>query len=262
MFLCVSAGIAKTIILTVISNDMTKVIILAGGKGTRLPDSARDIPKALVPVEGKPMIDHVIEMLENHGFSDIRFSLGFRADAVVDHLGRPRGERASLAHEVGRAGGYEYVVEKEPLGTGGALKFASRDLTGPFIALNGDVITDINVKEFLDGYERLPHIPHSVAVYETDDARDYGLVKLEGDHILRFQEKPKERRSGFINAGFYILHPEALHRHPQNAFSVEYDIFPSLARNRKLGYFIHRGRWTDAGTEERLRLANDANAIS
>lgn len=95
-----------------------------------------------------------------------------------------------------------------------------------------------------------------IAVYEAEDARDFGLLKLEGERILKFHEKPKDDRTGFINAGFYILHPDALHAHPEERFSIEHDIFPFLARDGKLGYFLHRGYWTDAGTEERLRLAN------
>lgn len=217
-----------------------KVIILAGGKGTRLPDSARDIPKALVEVRGKPMIDHLTRLLGSHGFSDLLFALGFRADMIIDYLD----------------GRHEYVVEPEPLGTGGALKFASSDLNEPFLAMNGDIITDFDFRGFHGRYQELGTIPNMIAVYETDDARDFGLAKLEGDHILKFQEKPVEKRSGFVNTGFYILDPQALRAHPGKSFSIEHDIFPRLAQARKLGYFIHRGCWTDAGTEERLRRVN------
>jgi len=186
------------------------------------------------------MIDYQIELLERHGFDDLRFSLGFRADEIIQYLN----------------GRYEHVIEEELLGTGGALKFASQDLEEPFMALNGDVISDMDFKGFLDHYNKLEEIPHMIAVYEAEDARDFGLLKLEGERVLKFHEKPSEERAGFINAGFYILHPDALRAHPEKRFSIEHDIFPFLARDGKLGYFLHRGYWTDAGTEERLRLAN------
>ncbi len=217
-----------------------KVIILSGGKGTRLPDSAKDIPKALVEVQGKLMIDHQIELLERHGLNDLRFSLGYRAEDIIRHLN----------------GRYEYVVEEEPLGTGGALKFASRDVEDPFMAINGDVITDLDLKNFVNHYQQRKETPNTIVVYEVEDARDFGLLKLEGDNILKFQEKPKDERAGFINAGFYILDPSVLRGYPGKRFSIENDIFPDLAREGKLGYFLHRGFWTDAGTEERLKLVN------
>lgn len=217
-----------------------KVIILSGGKGTRLPDSASDIPKALVKINGRPMIDHQIEFLERHGFCDLRFSLGFRARDIINHLN----------------GKYEYVVEEEPLGTGGALKFASQDLEYPFMALNGDVITDLDLKAFIARYKKLKEVQNMIAVYEAEDARDFGLLKLEGDFILSFLEKPKDQRTGFINLGFYILDSRTLQEYPEKSFSIENDIFPNLARSKKLGYFLHRGYWTDAGTEERLRKVN------
>ncbi|MBI4359754.1 MAG: NTP transferase domain-containing protein, partial [Candidatus Jacksonbacteria bacterium] len=101
-----------------------KVIILAGGRGTRLQESAKDIPKALVKIDGKPILQHQIDLFLKHGFSDIRFALGYKSNQIIAYLN----------------GRYEYVVETEPLGTGGALKFASSDLREPFIAVNGDII--------------------------------------------------------------------------------------------------------------------------
>lgn len=219
-----------------------KVIILAGGRGTRLPDTAKDIPKVLARVGEKPMIEHQIEMLRKHGLTDLRFSLGFRAEQVIEYLG----------------GGYEYVVESRPLGTGGALRFASRDLDEPFMALNGDVVGDMDIGGFLNYWNTLETRGgrNAILVSEVGDARDFGLLKLEGEYILRFSEKPREERSGFINAGLYILEPEALRSTALETFSIENDVFPRLALEGRLYYFLHRGAWTDLGTEERLRRAH------
>lgn len=227
-----------------------KTIILIGGKATRLPKSAKDIPKALVKIRGKTILDHQLELLKSHGLNDIRLALGHMADQIIDYLGEPP-NGTSLA----RGGKYEYIVEQKLLGTGGAIKFASRDLKEPFMALNGDILADINLKEFLEHHKRIPE-GNFISVYEVEDARDFGLLKLEGNQILKFSEKPKEERTGFINAGFYILHPRVFKEFPQDSFSVETEIFPALARENKLFYYLHKGFWTDLGTETRLAQAN------
>lgn len=220
-----------------------KVIILAGGKGTRLPNSAKDIPKSLVEVNGKPMLEHQVDLLAQHGLHDLRFSLGFRADQVINYLN----------------GRFEHVVETEPLGTGGALKRASQDLEEPFMALNGDIVGDMDLGRMLKRWEKVKDRknPNMILVSDVEDAKDFGLLKLEGDTILRFFEKPSESRTGFINAGIYILSPESLRQYPEVAFSIENDIFPRLAERGNLYHFLHTGDWTDLGTEDRLWEARE-----
>ena len=105
-----------------------KAIILAGGKGTRLPESAKHIPKALVSINNKAVIQHQLDLLQKHGITDVIFALGFRHDHIIDHI----------------RGKHHFVVEKEPLGTGGAIKFASQGLTEPFLVLNGDILSDFD----------------------------------------------------------------------------------------------------------------------
>ena len=108
-----------------------KAIILAGGRATRLPQSAKDIPKALVKVGDKPILQHQIDVLQEHGFSDIRLALGYKSDQIIKYV------RSQTSY-------IEHIVEPEPLGTGGAIKFASRDISEPFMVLNGDILSDIN----------------------------------------------------------------------------------------------------------------------
>ncbi|GAG03065.1 unnamed protein product, partial [marine sediment metagenome] len=117
-----------------------KIIILAGGKGTRLPRSAKNIPKSLVKIAGKPILQHQIDILEKHNLTDIRFSLGYEANQIIDYLKNK----------------HEYIIESEPLGTGGAIKFASKDLKEDFMILNGDILTDINFSEFLKFHKNVP----------------------------------------------------------------------------------------------------------
>lgn len=214
-----------------------KVIILAGGRGTRLSESAKDIPKVLVPIHGKTILDHQLELLEKHGLTDIRLSLGFRANHIIEHL-----------QKTGR-GHVEYVVEDEPLGTGGAVRFSTRDLDGDFMVWNGDIVTDLDLGELLQSHR--PGNALMVASWR-EDARDFGLLDIHDGRIQAFLEKPTTPQPGFINAGCYVLHPRHFGGVNEKSFMLEKDIFPRLASSGELHTFIHRGFWQDVGTEERL----------
>ena len=216
---------------------MMKVIILAGGMGTRLPNSAKDIPKALVPIYGKTILDHQLELLEKHGLTDVRLSMGFRADQIVEHL-----------KKTGR-GRIEYIVEEKPLGTGGGALLAASGLTDDFLVLNGDVVTDFDFTEILKNHKS--GTPVLVAAWR-DDARDFGLLDIDGVRIRAFLEKPTEPTPGYINAGCYILHPKHFEGISERSFMLEKEVFPRLAQSGELRTFIHTGFWQDVGTEERL----------
>ena len=210
-------------------------IILAGGRATRLPDAAKDIPKILVSVAGKTVLEHQAEHLLRHGVKKIRFALSYRADQVINYIN----------------GRYEFSVEPEALGTGGAIRFASRDLQEPFLVLNGDVISDTNITDLASSFQR-SGLPHVVTLFHVSDARSFGLVKHESGEVKEFLEKPQEKVAGHINAGIYILSPEDIQAMPSGKFSIENDFFPLAASSRKLGAFIHKGTWIEMGTEERL----------
>ena len=236
-----------------------KIIILAGGKGTRLPRSAKNIPKPLVKIAGKPILQHQVDILEKHNLTDIRFSLGYEANQIIDYLkNKPRTNPFGIMR-----GKYEYIIESEPLGTGGAIKFASKDLKEDFMILNGDILTDINFSEFLKFHKNVPQT-NSLTVWHCQDARPYGLIDLlasgwstVGRKVIKFHEKPKELISGYINAGFYILSPNIFKNTKKISFSIEKDIFPKLAENGQLAAYIHKGFWTDVGTEKRLKEVRD-----
>jgi NDP-sugar pyrophosphorylase family protein len=217
-----------------------KVIILAGGKATRLPQSAKNIPKSLVRVAGKPILQHQIDLLEKHGLKDIRLSLGYMADKIIDYLD----------------GKYEYIIESEPLGTGGAIKFASKNLKEEFMVLNGDILSDIDLSKFIKFHKNVPQT-NSLAVWYCQDARPYGLIDLKGKKAVKFKEKPQSPTSGYINAGFYILSPNIFKNIKKTSFSIEKDVFSKLAKNGQLAAFIYEGYWTDAGTEKRLKQAKN-----
>jgi len=218
-----------------------KVIILAGGRGTRLPQSAKNIPKPLVEVGGKTMLQHQIDLLKKHGLSDIKLSLGYKADQIIRCLN----------------GNYEYIIESKPLGTGGAIKLASKDLKEEFMVLNGDILSEINFSDFLNFHKNSPQNNSLTAWYCPEPRDDYGFLSIKNNKILEFQEKPSSPITGYINAGFYILSPKIFKNVSRETFSIEKDIFPKLAKRGDLATYIYKGYWTDAGTEERLKEARE-----
>lgn len=215
-----------------------KAIILAGGFGTRLAKISGEKPKPLVEVAGVPVLERMISSLYSHGIRDIRLSLHHKADQIIDFCKRKW------------PGKIEFVIEPEPLGTGGAIKYATRDTQGPFLALNGDAVSDINFSELC------AEKPNIIACVYLKDARDFGLVKIKKGEIIDFLEKPKEKKAGFVNCGAYLLHPKIFTEMKEKKFMIEHAIFPSLAKKSGLRAYVHNGYWIDVGTEERFRQAH------
>lgn len=224
--------------------DDTLVIFLAGGRGTRLPASENSLPKALVEVAGKPILEHQIENSINQGFKRIRLSLGYKAKEVVEWLKRSKYDFV------------DWVEESSPLGTGGGIKLAAKGESEPFIALNADNLADFNFSSILR---------HSaggrfgvVCAVELEDCSDFGLLECdEYKKICSFKEKQAGAKRGLINAGCYVLRPADFNDTPE-AFSVENDLFPKMALAGELVAQRHSGNyWFDCGTEERLKRVRE-----
>ncbi|RJQ36819.1 nucleotidyltransferase family protein [Candidatus Parcubacteria bacterium] len=219
-------------------------LILSGGRGTRLPNSARDIPKALVEIGGQAILERQLRALADAGFTRVRLALGFRADQIIRFV-------------TDRGLACDWMIEPEALGTGGAVRFAAADFREPFAVLNGDTIADFDFLALARS-----HVPgHALmAAHWRDDARDFGLLHIEDGLIKEFREKPSEPTAGHINAGLYVLEPEHRDRLPQGFSMLEQHLFPVLAAEGKLRAFEHRGRWEDLGTELRLaRMREELN---
>ncbi|MDP3772329.1 MAG: nucleotidyltransferase family protein [bacterium] len=215
-----------------------KVLILAGGFGTRLANIAGSRPKPLVEVAGRSILERQISLLREHGFGDIRLSLHHKADQIISFC------------DARWPGSIEYIVEPEPLGTGGGIKYASRDWCESFMVLNGDILSDLDVAMFAASH------PNAIGCAYQEDARGFGLVDIGEGVVRAFHEKPTEPVSGYINAGYYLLTPEAIHSVAADRFMIETEVFPRLAAAGKLSAFVHTGYWIDVGTEDRFWKAN------
>ncbi|MGH2962079.1 MAG: nucleotidyltransferase family protein, partial [Solirubrobacterales bacterium] len=225
-----------------------QALILVGGEGTRLRPLTLTVPKPVVPLVDRPFIRYMIEWLARHGVDDIVMASGFLAAGVRDVLGE------------GGDGGprLRYVEEPEARGTAGAIKFAARFLDDRFLALNGDVLTDLNLSALIELHEERD-AEATLALYAVDDPSGYGVVRLEEDsEIIEFLEKPDPDDTGTvdINAGAYVLERSVLDLVPEGReVSIEREVFPELAGTGLHGLRLP-GYWMDIGTPERYLQAS------
>jgi mannose-1-phosphate guanylyltransferase len=224
---------------------MKTAVILAGGLGTRLYPVTYEIPKPLIPVQGRTLTEHVLDVLKEHGVKEVILALGYRADQIQKYFGTGRKFGLKI----------KYVIEKEPLGTGGWMHLIKKkDIPKEdFIVLNGDNLFDIDFEKMLEVHKRTGALATD-ALTAVEDVEHYGVVEMDGDYILRFVEKPKreEAPSNRINSGWYIFSPEIFKQMPsEKKFMLERELFPKLAAQRKLAGFKSDAQWFDTGTFER-----------
>lgn len=225
-----------------------QALILAGGEGTRLRPLTSTLPKPVVPLAGRPFITFMIEWLRRYGVDEVILSCGFLAEGVRAVLGDGDDLGVRL----------RYLEEPNPLGTGGALRFAGEMLDERFLMLNGDVLTDIDLAAQLDQHEQTG-ARATIALASVEDPSAYGLVRRGADHsVTEFLEKPSpdEIDTNLVNAGAYVLERSILDDMPPPGtnISIERDVFPTLVGCGLYGYAA-QGYWLDIGTPERYLQA-------
>jgi dTDP-glucose pyrophosphorylase/CBS domain-containing protein len=211
------------------------MVIMAGGRGTRLGEHTNDCPKPLLRVGGKPMLEHIIERAKAEGFKHFILAIHYLGHMIEDYFGDGNKLNVNI----------EYLRENKPLGTAGALGLLQVRPTEPILVTNGDVLTDIRYAEMLDF-----HIRHSaaatMAVRLHEWQHPFGVVKTSGVDIVGFDEKPVTR--SHINAGIYVLAPNAL----DSISSNEHCDMPTLfgrvqeKKSRTIVYPMHEP-WLDVG---------------
>lgn len=225
-----------------------QAVILIGGKGTRLRPFTIDTPKPLLPVLNRPFLYYQFEILKAHGVREVVLCTSYQSDLFRKSLGS-RAEGMRL----------RYVDERQPLGTGGALKNAEALLKPgePVLALNGDVLNTLDITAFARKH-RQQGADLTIALTRVKDPTLYGLVKTAPDGRIReFLEKPSwdEIDANTINAGAYLFDPKVLAGIPKGVpYSLERQLFPHLlAEKRPVFAYVTTGYWIDIGTVERYR---------
>ncbi|MBI2878490.1 MAG: NTP transferase domain-containing protein, partial [Candidatus Rokubacteria bacterium] len=227
-----------------------KAVVMAGGFGTRLRPLTAHLPKPMVPMGGKPIMEHAVELLHRHGFDDLLVLLYFLPDAITSYFGD--GSRWGVR--------IRYVTPAADLGTAGAVKFAAEELEEPILVISGDVLTDFDLAAACSNH-RAAGAEATMVLTRVENPLAYGIViAADAGRIVRFLEKPTwgEVFSDTINTGIYVLEPSVLAAVPPGR---EYDfgrhLFPALLREgRALNGYVAEGYWRDVGDLVEYRLAH------
>ncbi|MGC1851116.1 MAG: NDP-sugar synthase [Solirubrobacterales bacterium] len=228
-----------------------QAIVLVGGEGTRLRPLTESTPKPALTLVDRPFLAYMIEWLAGHGVTEVVLACGFRPDVLCEAL---VGEEERAGVEI------RYVIEPEPLGTAGAIRFAADalgdNLDDRFLALNGDVLTDLDLGALLRAHEERS-ARATIALHPVEDSSAFGLVHSgEGGEVLAFLEKTGEREPGEINAGMYVLERSVLDLIPAGEnVSIEREVFPRLVGEGLHGLRLD-GYWMDIGTPQRYLQAS------
>lgn len=221
-----------------------QAVILAGGQGTRLGELTRQIAKPVIEVAGEPFLGHLLWNLGRQGIRDLVLAVGHRHETVRAAIGA--GHRWGVK--------VDYVLETQPLGTGGGLRHCAPLLQDEFLVLNGDSLFDIN---YLDLALQLKKGQEgALALRWLEDSGRYGAVRLQGETIRGFAEKGG-RGAGAINGGVYVCRRSLLDRLPEGPSSLERDLFPGLAAKGTLGGKVYQGMFIDIGVPEDLARSQE-----
>jgi mannose-1-phosphate guanylyltransferase len=225
-----------------------KAVVLVGGEGTRLRPLTETTPKPLLPLMDRPSLDQVLDHLGRHGVDGVVLSSPYLEETFLPFI-EARHDAPSI----------EWITEREPLGTGGAVVNALAYLGDePFFALNGDIVTDLDLGA-MRSFHHDRDAAATIALHHVSDARAFGLVETGADgRVLEFREKPRELVAGDINAGTYLLDPAVVAGWaPGEAASIERDIFPAVIEaGRPVFGFVSDAYWLDLGTPEKYLQAH------
>lgn len=218
-----------------------QVVVLAGGFGTRLRPWTAHLPKPLLPMLDKTLLERVLDLIPAAGVDKVVVAAGYGIEQMQ-------------AHFSGLDLPFELVIqpEYEPLGTGGAIANCAEHLEGTFVVINGDLITSLDITSIVEAHRAFGGLA-TISLWEVEDPTRFGVAETDSaSRILRFREKPpaEEVFSNMINAGTYVLEPEVLDLLPAGPHSIERDVYTGMAAEGTLFGFGFEGYFVDAGTPE------------
>jgi NDP-sugar pyrophosphorylase family protein len=215
-----------------------KAVMLAGGKGTRLRPYTLVLPKPLMPVGDIPVIESLLKWLRRNGVRDVFITIGYLGHLIKALCGNGRQWDMNIA----------YSEEPEPMGTIGPLRLLIDKLKSTFLVLNGDLVTDLDLREFVKFHKRHGGIL-SVAVKKKSVKVDLGVLDSEAGVVTRFREKPQIQFNASM--GIYCMEPQILNHIPEGIYFGFDDLMHTLlAAGEPIHVFDHEGVWMDIGREE------------
>lgn len=230
-------------------NAQSEIIILAGGLGTRLKTVVSDLPKCMAPVNGKPFLAYVINYFKKEGVRNFIFSVGYKHEIIVDYLEQLKNENTQFS--------FQYSIEEELLGTGGAIKKACSLVNNENVFItNGDTLFEADIL-ILKNFHYIKRSSCTLALKPMKDFSRYGVIELnEDDSIKNFSEK-KYYAEGLINGGLYMLNVESfLKESLPEKFSFETDYLEKFYNKHRMFGFIQDKYFIDIGIPEDYAKAN------
>lgn len=226
---------------------MTKLIILCGGQGTRLYPLTYDIPKVMIPINGKPALEYQIEWAKKYNIKDIIICSGHLHKYIENYFGD--GSKFGV--------NIKYSVEKEPLGTGGPIKLV-KDIIGndDFFVLNGDILCNINLHKVIE-FHKSKNALATIVIHKSNHPMDSDLIEVDSNQkIKKLWIKPHKEKPPIItsNAGAYVLNPKIIDQIQEGKVSLEREILPKLHESgHKIFAYNTNEYLRDMGTQERLK---------
>ncbi|MDP8910545.1 MAG: sugar phosphate nucleotidyltransferase, partial [Actinomycetota bacterium] len=227
-----------------------RAVVMAGGEGTRLRPLTSNQPKPMVPIVGKPCLEHILELLRRNGLDDAVITVAFLPQAIRSYFGDGEGLGMRL----------DYSVEESPLGTAGSVRLAARGIDDTLLVISGDALCDIDLTKIVE-FHRERGAAVTIGLKSVENPLEFGIVVTDEDgRIERFLEKPSWSQvfSDTINTGIYVLEPEVLRHIPADRpYDFSKELFPLLLEmGRPLYGYVCEGYWQDVGTLDQYRQAN------
>ncbi|QMV41700.1 nucleotidyltransferase family protein [Cohnella cholangitidis] len=221
-----------------------RVVLMAGGLGSRLRPLTDDCPKPLLKVGGKPVLETTIENLISYGLNKFTLTVNYKAEMLVEHFG----DGSKWGVDI------DYIFEEKRMGTAGALSLLKRNPEQSFIVMNGDLLTKVNIAGLLDYHESQDSVA-TMCVRDYEIQVPYGVINVMNERLVSIEEKPVYRH--FVNAGIYVLNPQTLSIIPKNEFYDMTTFFEDLIKNNeRTSIFPIREYWLDIGKMEDYERAN------
>jgi mannose-1-phosphate guanylyltransferase/phosphomannomutase len=227
-----------------------KAVVMAGGEGTRLRPLTSNQPKPMVPIVGKPCMEHILDLLKANGFDEVVITVAFLPQAIRSYFG----DGANLGLNI------QYSVEESPLGTAGSVRLASDALDDTFLVISGDALCDIDLEKIVE-FHKEKGAAVTIGLKSVENPLEFGIVVTDEDgKVERFLEKPSWGQvfSDTINTGIYVLEPEVLKHVPTDRpFDFSKELFPLLLEmGRPIYGYVCEGYWQDIGNLDQYRQAN------
>ena len=220
---------------------LKKAVILAGGIDKKMGDLTENTPKGMLKINDKPILEYTVSWLAKSGVANVAIVTGAHGQKIRNYFGDGLNWGIRI----------HYIEEGAPKGTGGALKLAKRFVgDDTFLFIYGDVLVDINIRELTVFHENSGGVV-TLAVTSTDDPSSYGAVRLSGQELVEFIEKPINNHftSRLVASGLHIARPDIFSFMPRKTvFSLERDFLPALTQKKKARGYVFSGQWFDIGT--------------